>query len=141
MVRQLASGLAGCILLASAFAGCTSARSNLGTTDSSCYLALPTATNAVHAHGRLVGVDLLTLTALRQRAPQLFTALATKHVSPQRVCVVVFVGRFNKTSVSDPLGRSSGRLAVVVVATPSNQLLGTVILTRAPMHFGHTHIG
>jgi hypothetical protein len=32
-------------------------------------------------------------------------------------------------------------VAVVVLAIPSNQLLGTVIFTRAPLQFGHTHIG
>jgi hypothetical protein len=141
MMRQLACALAGYMLLAGAVAGCTSARSNLGTSDNSCYLALPSASNAVGAHGRLLSVDLFTLTALRERAPQLFTALGTKHASPQRVCVVTFVGKFNKTSVLDPLGSSSGRLAVVVLATPSNQLLGTVIFTGASLHVGHTHIG
>jgi hypothetical protein len=141
MMRQLTGCLAGCMLLASVVAGCTSARSALGTSDSSCYRALPAATNAVGAHGRLLSVDLFTWTELRQRAPELFTALGTKHASPQRVCVIAFDGKFDKTSVLDPLGRSSGRLAVVVLATPSNQLLGTVIFTRAPLHLGHTRIG
>ena len=140
-MRQLASGLAGCMLLASAIAGCTSARSDLGTSDNSCYLALPSATNAVSAHGRLLSVDLFTFRALRERAPQLFAALGTKHASPQRVCVVTFVGEFNKTSVLDPLGSSSGRLAVVILATPSNQVLGTVIFTSTSLHVDHTHIG
>jgi len=140
-MRQLASSFVGFVLLAIVLAGCSTARNDLGTSDNSCYLALPSASNAVGGHGRLLGVDLLTSTALRQQAPRLFTALATQRVSPKRVCVIAFVGHFNKTMVSDPLGRSSGRVAVVVLATPSNQLLGTVIFTRAPLQFGHTHIG
>jgi hypothetical protein len=139
--RRLASGIVGCILLAFAFAGCTSVRSSLGTSDSSCYRALPTARQAVNAQGRMIGVQLLTLAALRRDAPRLFGDLATTHAESQRVCVVAFDGRFEKSSVSEPRGRSTGHVAVVVATTPSNQLLGTVIFTRAPLHFGHSHIG
>ena len=53
---------------ASLLGGCTAARSELGTTDSPCYLALPAATKAVGMHGKLVGVHLLTLNSLGQRA-------------------------------------------------------------------------
>jgi hypothetical protein len=138
--RRLAGVLAGCVLLASVLAGCTSARSGLGTSDSSCYLALPTATKAVENHGRLLGVHLFTLTALEHKAPHLFQKLATR-ASSQRVCVIAFEGHFDTSSVSAPLGRPSGRLAVVVSTIPANHLLGTVIFTRPPLHFGHPHIG
>ena len=50
-------------------------------------------------------------------------------------------GNFTAASVSDPRGRSSGKLAVVVSTTPGNHLLGTVIFTKAPLHFGHSHAG
>jgi len=129
------------MFLAGVLSSCSSARSNLGTSDSSCYLALPTATKAVEGHGRLLGVHLFDLAALRHRAPRLFEMLATRNGGSQRVCVVAFEGHFEKSNVSKPLGRSSGRLAVVVSTTPANQLLGTVIVTRAPLHFGHPHIG
>lgn len=138
--RQLAGALAGCILLATVLTGCTSARSSLGTSDSACYLALPTATTAVEGHGRLLGVHLFTLTALEHRAPQLFEKLATP-ASSQRVCVIAFEGQFDTNTVSAPLGQPSGRLAVVVSTTPANHLLGTVIFTSPPLHFGHPHIG
>jgi hypothetical protein len=138
---RLALGLAGVALTATMVTGCTSARSNLGTSDSPCYLALPSATQAVGSHGRLVGVHLLTLTALRQQAPGLFEALSVAPGSRQRVCVIGFTGTFTKESVSKPLGLSSGQLAAVVVKSPSNQLLGTVILSHAPLRFGHPHIG
>ncbi len=137
---RLASGLVACLLLSGVLAGC-SARSSLGTHDSSCYLALPTATDAVHAHGRLLGVHLFNLAALRQQAPHLMTVLASTHAGSQPVCVFAFTGKFDEDSVSHPLGRSAGRLAVVVLTTPSNQLLGTVIFRHAPLRFGHTHFG
>jgi hypothetical protein len=89
----------------------------------------------------MLGVQLLTLAALRHDAPRLFEDLATTHAGSQRVCVVAFAGRFGKSSVSDPRGLAAGRVAVVVATTPSNQLLGTVIFTQAPLRFGHSHIG
>jgi hypothetical protein len=139
--NKLASALAGCALAMAAVSGCTSARSSLGTSDSACYLALPSATQAVESHGRLVGVHLFTLMSLRQRAPQLFKALPAQSPSRQRVCVIGFAGTFSSTSVVKPLGQSSGRLAAVVLMTPSNQLLGTVLLSHPPLPFGHPHIG
>jgi hypothetical protein len=138
--RRISSVLAGCLLLAGVLAGCTSARSNLGTTDDSCYLALPAATHAVGAHARFLGVHLFTMSALHQHAPHLYNALATSHASSERVCVVAFEGHFTTSSVAHPRGRTSGRLAVVVARTPSNQLLGTVIFSHAPLRFGHSHI-
>jgi hypothetical protein len=141
MSRRLARGLAGCLLLATVLAGCASARSSLGTSDSSCYLALPAATHAVHSHGRLLGVHLFTLEVLRHKSPHLFKALDTRYDASQRVCASAFGGRFDQDSVSAPRGHSSGRVAVVVTTTPGNHLLGTVIVGRAPLHFGHPHIG
>jgi hypothetical protein len=89
----------------------------------------------------MLGVQLLTLAAIRREAPRLFKDLATKKAGSQRVCVIAFAGRFGKGSVADPRGLPAGRLALVVSATPSNQLLGTVLFLRAPLHFGHPHIG
>jgi hypothetical protein len=140
-MRQLTTVLASCILFAVVLTGCTAARSNLGTSDSSCYLALPTATKAVEGHGRLLGVHLLDLKTLRHRTPRFFETLATGNDGSQKVCVVEFEGHFDQSTVSKPLGRSSGRLAVVVSTSPANRLLGTVILARPPLHFGHPHIG
>ena len=138
---RAAVALAGCLLAAGALAGCSSARSSLGTSDSSCYLALPTATKAVENHGRLVGVHLYELSALRHRAPKLYKTLAPTGPASERVCVVAFEGHFEQATVSRPLGRPSGRLAVVVSTTPDNRLLGTIIFAHTPLHFGHPHIG
>ena len=100
-------GLAAGALLAVSVAvsGCTTTRSDLGTSDSSCYLALPTAAEAVHARGHMVGVHRDTLATLRRLAPGLYRQLdSTNHLS-EVVCVVAFTGHFTKASVSDPHGR------------------------------------
>jgi hypothetical protein len=141
-VRQRwATGVAGCALVAGVLAGCTTARSGLGTSDSSCYLALPTATKAVGSHGHLLGVQKFSLSALRKNAPHLLHDLATTASGSETVCIVAFTGNFTAGSVSEPRGRASGRLAVVVSTTPGNHLVGTVIFTKAPLHFGHSHAG
>jgi hypothetical protein len=135
------TGLGSCLLAASLLAGCTSVRSNLGTSDSSCYLALPSATKAVGPHNRFVGVHLYTLASLGKRAPELFHALPSEPASSQRICAIAFVGTFTKMSVSKPLGLASGSVAVVVLKAPSNQLLGTIIFNETPLRFGHSHTG
>jgi hypothetical protein len=139
MVRRYAGAFAGCALLVGVAAGCTTARSSLGTSDSSCYLALPTATKAVNSNGRMVGVHRFTLGALRRKAPHLLADLTTTQPSSQAVCVVAFSGNFTSSSVEQPHGLASGRLAVVVSTATGNHLLGTVIFTRPPLLFGHSH--
>lgn len=136
---KLASGLAACLLAAGLLAGCTSARSNLGTSDSACFLALPSAAKAAGPHSRFIGVHLYTLASLRKNAPQLYDALPSEPASSQRICAIAFMGTFTKTSVSHPLGLAEGPVAVVVLKTPSNQLLGTVLFNHAPVRFGHSH--
>jgi hypothetical protein len=140
MKRRLGVVLAGTLLLTSVLAGCTSSRSSLGTTDSSCYLALPIASRAVHGKGRLVGIQLYSESSLRKRAPNLSRDLSLSSKAQQKVCVAAYVGQFTRGSVNRPLGRPSGQLAVVVSETPSNELLGTIIFRHAPLHFGHPHV-
>jgi hypothetical protein len=139
--RRIAGGLAGILLAASVLAGCSAVRSNLGTSDSPCYLSLAAASQAVHGSGKLAGVHLFTLTRLHEKAPRLYARLAISHPSQDRICVIEFTGTFTDTSVARPLGSPAGRLAVVVLRTPSNQLLGTVLLDHPPLHFGHGHVG
>jgi len=136
-----AAGTASGALAVAVLAGCTTARSSLGTSDSSCYLALPTATKAIGSHGHLLGVQKFSLSALRKKAPHLLHDLATTASGSETVCIVAFTGNFTTGSVSEPRGRSSGHLAAVVSTTPGNHLLGTVIFTKAPLHFGHSHVG
>jgi hypothetical protein len=140
-MRRLGSLVGGCALLAGLLAGCTSTRSSLGTSDSSCFLSLPTASAAVHSHGRLVGVHRMTLSALKSKAPAIYRLLFSSNQKPASICVVAYSGTFDRDDVSKPLGHGSGKLAVVVTRTSSNSLVGTVIFKNAPLHFGHPHIG
>jgi hypothetical protein len=123
--------------VATVVAGCTTARSDLGSSDSSCYHALPTAFTAIHRKGHLLEVQQLTMGTLQRQAPHLYRDLKTQSSSNKRICVIAFSGTFDSGSVSLPKGRHSGRLAVVVSTTPENHLLGTVILARPPLRFGH----
>lgn len=138
---SLTAGLASCTFVICLAAACTSPRSNLGTSDSSCYLALPAAAKAVPAHSKLLGAHLVTLTDLRRQAPKMVAAIEPKVPPKQRLCVLAFSGQFRSTEVSKPHGRSVGSVAVVVLTSPSNSLLGTVILRRVPLSFSHSHIG
>jgi hypothetical protein len=59
-------------------------------------------------------------------------------VSPkQAVCLAAYSGHFTSSTVHKPRGRSEGKLAVAVVKTPGNELLGTLILDRIPVRFEH----
>jgi len=132
---------AACALVFLLAVGCTSIRSNLGTSDSSCFLALPAATKAVGPHSRLLGARLFSLAELRREAPKLAAQVSPKGSPKQSLCVLAFSGHFSSTAVSKPLGRSAGEVAVAVLTRPSNLLLGTVILKRLPIRFSHSHIG
>jgi hypothetical protein len=132
----VAVALAVCLL-----AGCTAARNSLGTSDSSCYLALPAAKHAVGPHSKFIGVHQFTLSSLRQKVPKLFDSLTAVKPTSQRVCIIEFVGSFTQASVKKPLGKSSGQLAVVVSEAPSNRLLGTVLFHHPPLDFAHPHVG
>jgi hypothetical protein len=138
-VRLVAAS--GFVVVAGLAAGCTTARSDLGTSDSTCYRAIPAATKAVNDQGRILGVQRTSLGALHGMPPDLLRDLAAGQSPTQAVCVIAFEGNFTSASVVDPRGRSSGRLAVVVTTTPGDHLLGTVVFTRPPFHFGHSHAG
>jgi hypothetical protein len=140
-MRRVGVLLAGTLLVTTVLAGCTSSRSSLGTTDNSCYLALPVSSRAVHGKGRLVGIQLYSESSLRKRAPNLSRDLSLSPKAQQKVCVAAYAGEFTRASVNQPLGQPSGQLAVVVSETPSNDLLGTVLFRHAPLHFGHPHVG
>ena len=129
------------VLLAATLTGCTSARSGLGTSASSCYLALPTANQAVHGDGHFLGVKLFTVGSLRRTAPHLYAAIHNENNSTQHVCAVAYSGDFSRRSVKYPRGKSSGHLAVVVSTSPGDRLLATVIFTRIPLNFNHSHLG
>ncbi len=138
--RRLIGPLVGLLVGASALGACSAARSGLGTTDESCYLALPTTAKAVGGHGHLAGVRKLSLSGLQSVSPRLSDDVAASVPKGQSVCLAGYTGRFNASSVAKPLGRQAGTVAVVVVTTPGNELLATLILTRIPVRFEHSHI-
>lgn len=129
------------LVAAATLAGCSAARNSLGTEDAGCYITLPRAVQAVHGAGHLAGVRLEAVASLRRRAPKLYAVANERGVRPQRVCLVAFHGRFKATQVERASGAPVGRLAVVVLEYPDSRLLGTVLFFRAPVHFGHTHLG
>ena len=134
-VGALAAGL---VLAASLLASCSSARTDSGTTADSCYLALPTAAKAVGGHGHLEGVRKYTLSNLHTIAPKLYGRLANDVSKKQAICIAGYSGHFTSSEVSKPLGHRSGTLAVAVVTTPGNRLLGTLVLSKIPVRFQHT---
>jgi hypothetical protein len=128
------------VLAATLLASCSSARSDLGSSsESSCYQALPVAAKAVGGHSHLQGVRKYSLDGLRGVAPRLYGHLADDLSAKQAVCLAGYTGHFSAAGVEKPLGRSSGTVAVAVVTTPANRLLGTLILTKIPLRFQQTH--
>ncbi len=131
---------AGAVVLgASTFAGCSSARVGLGTADESCYLALPTASQAVGGHGHLTGIRKYRVQDMKSLAPRLYGYLADQAPKSQVICLAGYTGFFSKAMVEKPIGRPTGKLAVVVVTFPGNKVLGTLILKMLPVRFQHTH--
>lgn len=131
--------VAGLLLAGSVFACCSAARTDVGTADESCYLALPTAAHAVGQHSHFIGVRKYSVSSLKAMAPRLYGHM-TKTVGPkQSVCLAAYTGHFTSYTVEKPLGRPAGTLAVAVVKSPGNELVGTLILTKIPVRFQHTH--
>jgi hypothetical protein len=130
------------VLLAVGLAACSSVRSDLGTTNGPCYVALPAASAAVHGQGHLAGVRLVTVSSLRH-VPVIYPVAATMRAGRRvtHVCLVAFTGHFTSGTVDEPHGRPMGHLAVVVLEYQGNELLGTVVFAHPPLRFGHTHLG
>ncbi len=135
--RRWGAGVAGLLLAASLLTACSAARTGQGTTDESCYLALPTAAKAVGSHAHLAGVRKFTLGGLHTVAPRLYGHLTADVPKGQSVCLAAYTGHFAASAVSKPFGRQVGTVAVVVVTTPANHLLGTLVLTKIPVRFEH----
>jgi hypothetical protein len=121
--------------------GCTSVRSSLGTSASGCFVVLPTAVRAVGSPATLLGVRSITLATLHHQDPALSDAIGSDRPGGQQVCMVAFHGAFRAATVAKPSGLAAGPVAVVVVETSPERLLGTFIGDRAPLSFGHSHVG
>ena len=130
--------MAGVLVAAVLLASCSAARTGLGTTDESCYLTLPTAAKAVGGHGHLAGVRRFTPGGLRAVAPRLYDKVIDKMPKGRDVCLAAYTGHFTAAGVADPLGHRSGTVAVAVVTTPGNELLGTLVVSHVPVRFQHT---
>jgi hypothetical protein len=112
-------------------AGCTASRNVLGTGDSACFQAIPVAEQAVHHHGKFVGVHRVTTEHLHRQLPSV-----ARH--PQKaVCVVAYRGNFDSDQVRMAKPGQSGHYAVVVVSSPGNRLLRSYVLPKLPLPFRH----
>jgi hypothetical protein len=90
----------------------------------------------VNGKGSLLGVRLRRVSQLTGRASKEAAAMPRG----QRLCLVAFNGSFRASDVRRPRGRPAGTLAVVVLTYPDNRLMGTFILRRLPLAFGHSHL-
>jgi hypothetical protein len=136
-VRRAGLVLAGFALAASLFTACSAAKSDVGTSNESCYQALPAATKAVGSHAHLAGIRKFSLGDLHSVAPRLYGAIADDLSPHQSLCVAGFTGHFTASMVSKPLGQPSGIVAVAVLTSPDNRLLGTLVLNHVPVQFSH----
>jgi hypothetical protein len=137
-VRRVVAAVALCLSAGGLAAGCSAGRSTLGTSDAPCYVALPTAVQAVESAGHLVGVRLFKVGSVTYKL--LDRAIDQAGLTSGRVCLVAFSGHFTAGTVEHPEGRPSGKLAVVVLRYPSGSLVATVLFLHLPTHFGHTHL-
>jgi hypothetical protein len=127
------------VAASSLLAGCSTLHQSLGTSDSPCYVALPTATAAVGQTGHFAGVRLMKASSLPYAHLQ--SALHDAGVDSGRVCLVAFTGTFSSSAVSHPSGLEHGHLAVVILRYPDGELVATVLLHRLPARFRHSHLG
>jgi hypothetical protein len=121
-------------------AGCSTVHESLGTSDAPCYIALPTASKAVDRTGHLDGVRLRKVSSLKSIAA-LEKALEDAAIKSGRVCLVAFTGDFSASAVAHPSGRMTGHLAVVILRYPNGKLVSTVLFSKLPTNFGHSHLG
>jgi uncharacterized protein (TIRG00374 family) len=138
LIVLIAAALVGSV----AFTGCTAGHASLGTGSSPCYLALPKAADAVHHRGTLVGVRLVSPSALNLHLATSQELQRRMHGQLHAACLVAYRGKFTSSNVERPIepGRS-GTYAVAVLNTSGDQLFATFVLTHAPLRFAHSRIG
>lgn len=128
-------------------AGCTAARNTLGTSSSVCYQALPAAKQAVEGRGKFLGIRLVPRSLLAERRHRHLRQVLELRAGAtvNQVCLAAYEGSFSQADVERPLGAPPpggvGRVAVVVVSSPGNRVLGTFVLDRRPIRFSHPAIG
>ena len=144
-MRRSAAAVGGALLVAAALSACTAARNTLGTTSSPCFRALALAQDAVHDHGTFVGVKLVSASQMA-KLDHLRKVISDRSRTPVRaVCVVGYRGDYRRDQVERPAGpvpsSGVGHFAVVVVSSPQNVLLATIVLEREPLRFRHLALG
>ncbi|MGH8980655.1 MAG: hypothetical protein ACRDWE_06495 [Acidimicrobiales bacterium] len=138
--RGVVAGMVAVAVAAGVLASCASARSELGTADSNCYVDVAAALHAVHHEGRLHGVRLVSVASLERRAPLLYLAAHRAARHSTQVCLVAFQGAFTAARVASATGDPSGDFAVVELGYPDRRLLATLLVPTAPLPFGHPHL-
>ncbi|MDQ1391423.1 MAG: hypothetical protein QOF30_400 [Acidimicrobiaceae bacterium] len=122
-----------------AMAGATTAcsgRISLGTEASACFRDLPTARQAVHDKGKLVGVRRVSADTLRDRLP----ADATLATLPnQDLCVFAFSGTYDPGSVVGADATKTGHFAIVAVSAKHPEAVAAVVVDELPTRFRHLH--
>jgi hypothetical protein len=132
---------------ATGLAACGAGRDVLGTNTSPCFLALPTAKQAVEGRGSLAGVRLVDIPRLTAPGDRTIRGLLTQLPlpRPRDVCVVAYTGSFTLEQVEMPAGLppsgGTARYAIAVVAFPKPRLLGTFVVAHEPLSFRRTHVG
>ena len=133
-LRRLAALPATVVVTAAlALSGCGGRGAALGTTSSACFHALPPAVASLHHPGRLIGVRLVDTGRLRDAA--LRAALAPR----RKLCLVAFSGSFAPTDVERPIDQRSGNYVIVAVRPDGSAVLASLIVTRLPLTFRHSH--
>lgn len=133
-LRRLAR-LPAAVVVAAALtlSGCGGRGAALGTTSSACFHALPPAVASLHHRGRLIGVRMVDTGRLRD--VMLRTVLGPR----RKLCLVAFSGGFAPGDVERPIDQRSGEYVIVAVRPDGSAVLASLIVTRLPLAFRHTH--
>ena len=149
--RRAKVGAIGIALIAAAWlASCGSPRAVLNTSQSSCYRALPAATEAVAHQGRFAGLRRVSVgsdpsTMFGAGLPLTSFLRSSATVTPTTAprpngaaCLVAFKGSFDPAKM--PLLRGtnrSGRYAVVVVGLRASEARAVYLTDHLPRDFTH----
>jgi hypothetical protein len=130
LMGAVALGLA--VAVGVGLVGCGSPRTSLGTDASACFRALPVARQAVHEHGRLVGVLRVSAEHARRIVPHEDTR------SDSSVCLVGFHDSYDQNAVDGVVRVDGSKFAIVAVALDRRpRRLGTVLTDQLPERFSH----
>lgn len=125
--------------------GCTAARDTLGTNSSPCFRALALASDAVHDRGVFTGVRLVSASSLAKLQHMDKVLSQRSRTRLHNLCLVSYRGTFRPDQVKKPAGpipsAGEGHFAVVVVSTPQNVVLATIVLEKEPVRFRHLALG